>query len=144
MCLGFWSSCIKITLFLKKSTFFQDFQNAVNFQPIGEFWCPTPEKKARGALASFLAFKSQNKSRIYVLFWDENHEMYWSANKYVLFYHKCSSPNKLEILLLFYDLNTGNGTYASLAFISGVGHKNSPSDCKITAFWKSLKKWGFF
>ena len=45
-----------------------------------------------------------------------------------------TSQNKLLIIRLFYDLNASNETYASLAFISGVGHKNSQIGWKFTVF----------
>ena len=44
------------------------------------------------------------------------------------------SQEKSEISFLFSYLNSRNGTYASLTFISGVEHKNSSISCGITAF----------
>ena len=54
------------------------------------------------------------------------------------------SQDNSEFSFLLSDLNARNGTYASLAFISGVGRKNSPTRCGITAFLKSVKKCPFF
>ena len=54
----------KIFSFLRKITKFADLQNAVILQPLDGFLCPTPEMKARDAYVSFLAYKSENKSRI--------------------------------------------------------------------------------
>ena len=44
------------------------------------------------------------------------------------------SQDGSEISLLFSGLDSRNGTYASLAFISGVGRKNPSTRCGITAF----------
>ena len=44
--------------FIRKKRFSKDFQNAENFQSIGEFLCPNTEMKARDAYVPFLAFKS--------------------------------------------------------------------------------------
>ena len=58
-----------------------------------------------------------------------------SRTKYdVLISHTFSSQNKSELSFLFYGLNTRNGTYASLDFISGVEEKNPSIGCKFTAF----------
>ena len=43
------------------------------------------------------------------------------------------SQNNSELAFLLIDLDSRNGTYASLAFISGVEHKNPSSGCEITA-----------
>ena len=49
------------------------------------------------------------------------------------------SQDNSEISFLFSGLDSRNGTYASLAFISGVERKNSSTRCGITAFLKSAK-----
>ena len=47
---------------------------------------------------------------------------------------KYISQDNSEIVFLFSGLDCRNGTYASLAFISGVERKNSSTRCGITAF----------
>ena len=71
-------------------------------------------------------------------------------------FEKNISNNKYDHYIFAYFLNTNlkikyistkksdgldirNGTYASLAFISGVGNQNPSSGCEIRAFWKSAK-----
>ena len=46
--------------------------------------------------------------------------------------HKNVSQNNSELSILLIGLNIRNGTYASLALISGVKHKNPSSGCGIT------------
>ena len=50
------------------------------------------------------------------------------------------SEENYGISFLCIGLDSRNGTYSSLAFISGVGNKNPPTGCGITAFLKSDKK----
>ena len=44
------------------------------------------------------------------------------------------SQDNSDISFLFSGLDSRNGTYASVAFISGVERKNLPTHCGITAF----------
>ena len=50
------------------------------------------------------------------------------------------SQNNSQISFLFSSLDSRNGTYACLAFISGVERKNPSTRCGITAFLESVKK----
>ena len=54
------------------------------------------------------------------------------------------SHNNSQISFLFSGLDSRNGTYASIAFISGVGNQNPSSGCGIRAFSKIMKKVLFF
>ena len=57
-----------------------------------------------------------------------------------LIFSQFISQNNSEISFLFSGLDSRNGTYASLAFISGVERKNPSTRCGITSFLKSVKK----
>ena len=61
----------------------------------------------------------------------------------LIFFQFISHDNS-KISFLFSGLDSRNGTYASLAFISGVERKKSSTRCGITAFLKSVKKCYFF
>ena len=58
------------------------------------------------------------------------YNLHWYFSQYI-------SQDESDISFLFSGLDNRNGTYASLAFISGVENKNPPTGCGITAFWKS-------
>ena len=53
------------------------------------------------------------------------------------------SQDNSEVSFLFDDLNSRNGTYASLAFISGVGNQNPSTGCGTRAFSKMSKSCSF-
>ena len=55
------------------------------------------------------------------------------------YYISYISQDNSEFSFLFSDLNNRNGTYASLAFISGVEHKNPSTGCETTVIWKCIK-----
>ena len=103
--------------------------------------------KARDAYVPFMLSKPLNKTIISELSWDIN----WKNNKHyfliifdVGYFFQFISQDNYDISFLFSCLNSRNGTYASLAFISGVERKNPPTRCGITAFLKSVKKVGKF
>ena len=146
ICLGFSSWCpinrLNLALFKKKTNILKIFENALIPQPVDGFWFPTPEMKARDAYVPFLLSKSLNKNEIWELFWDINwkniqHKILFKKSS-LIFFHFNLTDNS-EIYVLFSSLDSRNETYASLAFISGVGHKNPSTRCRITAFWKSAK-----
>ena len=130
----------------KKKPKKSDFQNAVIPQPVGGFLFSTPEMKARVAYVPFLLYKPINKMEIWIILEHEfqkisnnkyyQHNLHWYFFQYI-------SQDKSYISFLFSGLDSRNGTYASLAFISGVERKNSSTRCGITAFWKSVKKYHF-
>ena len=124
---------------LKKNT---DFQNAVILQPLDDFLCPIRKWKLEMRAFHFWCL-NHKVNTVSKLFWHDWIILTWiifSTKYYVRINHKCSCQHKSKVWLTFYGLDTRNGTYASLAFISGVGHKNSSGGCKIIAFWKSVKK----
>ena len=55
------------------------------------------------------------------------------------YFSQIISQDNSQISFLSDGLDSRNGTYASLAFISGVGNKNPAMGCGITAFLKSAK-----
>ena len=124
----------------KKKPKKSDFQNAVIPQPVGGFLFSTPEMKARVAYVPFLLSKPINKMEIWIILEHEfqkisnnkyyQHNLHWYFFQYI-------SQDKSDISFLFSGLDSRNGTYASLAFISGVENKNPSTGCGITAFWKS-------
>ena len=127
--------------------FFKIFENALIPQPVDGFWFPTPEMKARDAYVPFLLSKLLNKNEIYELSWDIN----WNKcptstiiKKLQLLFFQFISQDNSEISFLFSGLASRNGTYAPLAFISGVGRKNSPTRCGMASFLKSAKKCLYF
>ena len=93
--------------------------------------------KAMDAYVPFPIFKSLNNNQIrnyFAITFSKNIKLQilpTNLQKYVIFY---ISQDNSEFSFLFSDLNARNGTYASLAFISGVGHKNSSIGWKIRAF----------
>ena len=102
--------------------------------------------KARDAYVPFLLSKPLNKNEISELSWDIN----WKISNddfliifYVGYIFQFISQDNSEISFLFSGLDNRNGTYASLAFISGVEKKNPSTGCGITSFWKSAF-FGFF
>ena len=102
--------------------------------------------EARDAYVLFLLSKQLNKNEISQLSWDinwKNDKNYFLIIFYVGYFLQYISRDNSGISFLFDDLNGRNGTYASLALISGVGHKNSSIDWEIKAIWKSLKKCPF-
>ena len=64
---------------------------------------------------------------------------YYQHNILILVFSQIISQDNSQISFLFDGLDSSNGTYASLAFISGVGNKNPSMGCGITAFLKSAK-----
>ena len=63
--------------------------------------------------------------------------MIWRFMNVVEVLYKCLRQNNYAISFLFSGLDSRNATYASIAFISGVGQKNPSTGCEVTAFWKS-------
>ena len=106
--------------------FFIYFQNAVISQSIGGFLCSTPEMKAMDAYVPFPIFKSLNNNQIrnyFAITFSKNIKLQilpTNLQGYYIFY---ISQDNSEISFLFSDLNARNGTYASLAFISGSNIK---------------------
>ena len=113
------------------------FQIAVISQSVDEFLCSTPEMKAMDAYVPFPIFKSLNNNQVrnyFAITFSKNIKLQILSTNlqgYFIFY---ISQDNSEFSFLFSDLNARNGTYASLACISGVEHKNPPMDCEITAF----------
>ena len=85
--------------------------------------------------------QSQSYPEIYILT-NMQHQILSKKSQFI--FSQFISQDNSESSFLFSDLNSGNGTYASLAFISGVERKNPPTRCGITAFLKSVKKVGKF
>ena len=134
-------------LFFLKCHFFTDFKNAVIPQRVDGFLRSTPEMKARDAYVPFLLSKLLNKNEISKLSWDINLKN-TNCDFLIIFdvgylFQFISQENSV-ISFLFSSLDSRNGTYASLAFISGVGRKNSPTRCGMTSFLKSAKKCLYF
>ena len=98
--------------------------------------------KARDAYVPFLLSKPLNKNEISELSWDINWENI-NCDFLIIFdvayFLKYISQDNSEIVFLFSGLDSRNGTYTSLAFISGVEQKNPSTGCEVTAFWKSTK-----
>ena len=76
------------------------------------------------------------------MFWGHEFEKI-SNNKIILstllywYFSQIISRENSQISFLSDGLDSRNGTYASLAFISGVGNTNPSMGCGITAFLKS-------
>ena len=95
------------------------------------------------AYVSFLLSKPLNKNTISELSWDIYVKNICNIKYYQksqLIFSQFISQDNSEISFLFSGLDSRNGTYASLAFISGVERKNPSTGCGITAFLKSVKK----
>ena len=89
------------------------------------------------AYVSFMLSKPLNKNTIrnyFVITISKNIKQQILPKKSQLIFEFYVSQDNSEFSFLFSDLNNRNGTYASLAFISGVGHKNSSIHWKTTAF----------
>ena len=91
--------------------------------------------KATDAYVPFLLSKPLNKNEILELSWDIN----WKNTNCdfliifdVGYLFQFISQDNSEISFLFSGLDSRNGTYASLAFISGVERKNPSTRCGIT------------
>ena len=100
------------------------FENALIPQPVDGFWFPTPEMKARDAYVPFLLSKPLNKNEIWELSWDINWKKYqcrFFDNILCWIFFQFIYQDNSQILFLFSGLDGRNGTYASLALISGVG-----------------------
>ena len=99
--------------------------------------------KARDAYVPFLLSKPLNKMYISELssdiFWKNIIWYHFSHICWIIFYlNSCVQIIQMSILIC--GLDSRNGTYASVAFIFGVEHKNPSTGCGITAFWKLAKK----
>ena len=93
--------------------------------------------KATDAYVRFLLSKPSNKNEIAQLSWDKNWKIYhlrFFHNIYIWIFFQFISHDSCAISFLFGGLDSRNGTYASVAFISGVERKNLPTRCGITAF----------
>ena len=123
-------------------TLFQRLSKCCKFQTNRWICMSDPEMKARDAYVPFLVFKSQSKNGNSELYWHKIWEIDLVLTWQNIFswYFKFPCQHNSEVSFLICDLNIRNGTYASLAFISGVGHKNSSTGCEITTIWKFIKK----
>ena len=98
--------------------------------------------KARDAYVPFLLSKPLNNNEIRELFFGYKMKNIIGDcvdNICGLIFFGMNVIKIMCISILFIGLDGRNGTYSSLAFISGVGNKNPSSGYKITAHRKSLK-----